>query len=270
MTRPLHIVFSRFAAEQLRQGLDLAGRDGDVTGLADNWAIGPIDSEDLDARLQAVAALNESDIDAEERDGIERFWRTSLDTMRPRIVWFSQWSTMEYCGFLEWLRRNGGAPFSLIDLSDVSIPHRLHPETPQPIRCVSLLDGQRYADYPLWDLAVQPPGDRVSAWTGLWDRLRAENAPLRVITGSRLLSAPITHFDPEILSHITQRRWRTAVSIVAHVLADHVFPDSRTPGSQQCGDLILFARLRNLADQGVLLGMGDRNDRLFQVRLRKA
>jgi hypothetical protein len=266
VTRPLHIVFSGLAAEQLREGLVRARRDEEVCGLDDNWSLGPIDSEDLDARLQAVAALDETDIDAEQRDSIEDFWQTALDAARPRVVWFSQWSTMEYCGFLEWLRRNDGAPFSLIDVSDLCLPHRKHPSVPSPVRCVSLLDAERYADYALWDMAVTPPVDKLIVWSRLWDRLRAENAPLRVIEADTLVSAPLTHFDPEILGHITARRWRTIISVVAHVLADHMFPDSRTPGIHQCGDLILFARIRALADQGVLLGMGDRNDRLFKVR----
>lgn len=267
MTRPLHIVFSLSAAGSLREGLDLAGRDEEVIGLADNWAVGPIDSEVLTPRLAAVREMEDIDFDPEERDGIERFWQTALAAARPRIVWLSRWSTLEYCGFLEWLRRNGGAPFTLVDLNDISIPDREDPARHRTLRFMGLLNGQDFADNALWDLAASPPPEHIAAWMVLWNRLRNENTAFRVITNEGLVSALITHFDPEILGQVRRRRWRSALQIVGHILADHVFPNDHSPGIHQCGDLPLFARVRALIEQGALEVQGDPYDLHFKVRL---
>jgi len=264
--RPLHIVFSGFAAEQLREGLVLAGRDEEVCGQDDNWALGPIDSEDLDARLDAVGKTLEIDIDAEERREIITFWQTALDATRPRIVWLSQWSTLEYCGFLEWLRRNADAPFLLVDLTDVAIPGRNDPQVQWPIQCTPLVDSKAFAENALWTLAIAPSPSRLRGWRSLWERLRAENAPLRVIAPGGLESAPIHYFDGEILKHATAD-WKFDRYIVGHVLADMMDESFREGGVYQCGDLILFARIRALVEQGRLEGLGNPYDSDFKVRL---
>lgn len=250
----------------MRQGLVLAGRDDEVIGLQDNWSQGPIDSDDLGKRLNAVEDALEIEIDADDRGSIEAFWKRALDAISPRIVWFSKWSTMEYCGFLEWLRRNGGRPFTLVDLSDAALPDPRTPGVLYPIQCVSLVREERFADNALWNRAIVPDSRATADWNELWARLRSENAPLRVMTPEGLVSAQVDYFDDDILKHASAE-WMFDRYIVGNVLADMMFESFRERGVFQCGDLILFARLRALVEQGALEGLGDPCERDFKVRL---
>jgi hypothetical protein len=262
----LHVVFTLSAAGALREGLAIAGRDEDVIGLQDDWSHGPIDCADLDARLDAVEELLEIEIEQAERTSIETFWRKALDSTRPRIVWFSQWSTMEYCGFLEWLRRNGEADFELADLTNESVPDPRTPGMLYSVHCVSLLCGEHFAKYRLWDRAVTPDRQKLSNWMDLWKQLRTENAPLRVMTPDGLISAPIDYFDRLLLKHATPD-WTFDRNVVGQVLGDTMFESFRERGFFQCGDLVLFMRVRALVEQGTLEGLGDPYERDFKVRL---
>ena len=262
----LHVVFSQSAAGALQEGLANAGRDEEVIGLQDNWSEGPIDSAELDARLDAVEDLLEIEIDNTDRTSIDTFWREALDTTRRRVVWFSQWSTMEYCGFLEWLRRNGQAHFELINLTDALLPDLRKSEKVYPVQCVSLLCGEHFASNELWDLAVAPHPQSLSNWMDLWRKLQTENAPLRVMTPEGLISAPIDYFDEQLLKHATAD-WAFDRRMVGQVLGDMMFESFRERGVFQCGDLVLFARVRALVEQGKLEGLGDPYERDFKVRV---
>lgn len=262
----LHIVFTLSAAVDLREGLAIAGRDEEVIGLPDDWSQGPINSTDLDARLEVVEDLLEIEIDDDDRASIETFWRKALDSTRQRIVWFSQWSTMEYCGFLEWLRRNDNTNFELADLTDQSIPDTRTPGIFYPVQCVSLVRGELFAKYALWDSAAAPDQQSLSSWTKLWKQLRTDNAPLRVMTPDGLASAPIDYFDGHLLKHATHG-WRFDRYLVGHAMSDMAYESFRPRGIFQCGDLVLFTRVRALVEQGALEGLGDPYERDFKVRL---
>jgi hypothetical protein len=264
-SRPLHIVFSLSAADSLREGLATAARNEDVIGLGDDWSQGSVGSDDLTERLNRVEDVLEIDITKEDRAGIETFWQLALDGTRPRIVWLSQWSAMEYCGFLEWLRRNGGAAYILVDLTDTSLPDPRTPTICYAVQCVSLLIGKQFAENALWLSAAPPSSGRILYWAALWDGLRTENAPLRVITPSGLISAPIDHFDDQLLKHSTGD-WVLDRHIVGQALVDIAFGSFRKRGVFQCGDLVLFARLRVLVKEGMLQGLGDPCERDFKVR----
>ena len=84
-----------------------------------------------------------------------------------------------------------------------------------------------------------------------WQRLVAENASLRLIDGHDLVSAPIDYFDPLLLGFIHQN-WQKMALIVAKTLSK--FMDD---GEMQTDDLILSARLRHMAETGVLEWQGD-------------
>ena len=84
-----------------------------------------------------------------------------------------------------------------------------------------------------------------------WGLLRSENAPLRVFSEGELVSAPITYFDPILLSH-ARPEWQKAALVIARALSD--FWDTSL---HQTGDLELASRLRALADAGRLESQGD-------------
>jgi hypothetical protein len=97
----------------------------------------------------------------------------------------------------------------------------------------------------------------------MWARLRAENAPLRVISSQGLVSAPITFFDPVLLSCATDK-WQRVARIVGEALVKDM-----EDGLLQYGDLLLSARVQALVEAGGLESSGDLRDiQRCEVRLR--
>jgi len=96
----------------------------------------------------------------------------------------------------------------------------------------------------------------------MWDQLRAENAPLRIIRGGRLQSAPITVFDELVLS-CAEKSWLRTSRVLGGAMAESWDKDGI-----QAGDLVLHARVQALVKAGHLEGRGDLRDwRHSEVRL---
>lgn len=53
-------------------------------------------------------------------------------------------------------------------------------------------------------------------YSNLWRRLRAENAPFRILRDDALASAPISFFDPTVMSHVISE----AAMVIGNVLVD--------------------------------------------------
>ena len=80
----------------------------------------------------------------------------------------------------------------------------------------------------------------------LWDQLLSENAPLRVLDGDNLLSAPISYFD-EVLMSLLADDWQKVSRIIGDALAFEI-----EDGILQTGDVFLSARLNAMARDGRL------------------
>ncbi len=102
------------------------------------------------------------------------------------------------------------------------------------------------SDNHLWDLAEPLQTDARARYLDRWRQLRSENAPLRVIDGDQLVSAPISFFDSLLLSHATES-WQKVARIIGEALAsqmdDCIF---------QSGDIFLAARVNSLVKSGRL------------------
>jgi hypothetical protein len=264
----LHVVFGVSAAGSLREGLKLAGRPDEVVGLQDDLSCGPPDSADMIARRAFIEDVLGCDFDDDQAGEIQAFWRHALDPHRDRIVWWSRWATMEYCGFLEWLRRNGDTPFRLVDLSDASLPTPRQPDRPRPVGCVSLVNSETFRDHALWSWAVPPSQADIDGWRALWDRLRSEAAPLRALIKSGLISAPLDYFDDDLLKHIGLE-WVNSQRVVGSAMAAMMLENFRDDYIFQCNDYLLFSRLRALAGAGVVEADRDPCETGFQVRHRQ-
>jgi hypothetical protein len=109
---------------------------------------------------------------------------------------------------------------------------------------------------------ARPYSPQEAAYAGqLWQRLRAQNAPFRIVTSAGLASAPIDHFDASILEQAT-REWRSAAYVIGATMAHNCDP------YMQVGDVMLLARLVALVEEGKLLADGDPWDmRACRVRL---
>jgi uncharacterized protein DUF3658 len=93
----------------------------------------------------------------------------------------------------------------------------------------------------------------------LWGRLRAENAPLRVLSEGELVSAPLSFFDPLLLSCATSE-WQKAARVIGEALWESW--ESSNMSVMQTGDLLLCARARALANAGRLESRGN----LFDIQ----
>jgi hypothetical protein len=260
-TSTLHILFCSSAAGSLEKALHDAGRsDRVVVSDFDNLALGPINPPDLQTRLhwmqEELRCTSWEWAQAEE----EAFWKAALAEDVRRVAWMSRRSAPEYCGFLEWLWRLGDLPCEVIDLTDMPVGSRR-------AFLVSLLDAEEIASNGLWDRAEPLDVAVRERHHSLWRRLRAENAPLRVVDADGLRSAPITFFDRQLLS-FAKTTWQKPARIIGAVMAEWVAPWPSMEPYFQAGDGILADRVFALVEAGVLEGRGDLTDiRQSEVRL---
>lgn len=117
---------------------------------------------------------------------------------------------------------------------------------------LSLLGPDALGQY--LDQAVPLSRERREICLALWKKLKAENAPFRVLIDNGLISAPIEYFDPLLLKHIAPE-WQKMAMIVGRALWE--FAES---GIYQTGDLVLAARLTHLAETGILEWQGELGD----------
>ncbi|WP_284421958.1 MULTISPECIES: DUF3658 domain-containing protein [unclassified Bradyrhizobium] len=247
----LHVVFNMSAAGTLRAALQRAGRDDRVVGLGDSLSFGPINPPD--PALRTAWVDQELEVSGWEEVGGQAtsFWDEALSRTNSRIAWLTRRSTQEYAGFLEFLWRLGDEPIEIVDLTDAMVRAR-NPDAPNPHRVFSLaeLAPEIVSANHLWDVRQNLTSDMRTACREQWARLKAENAPLRILRDGALVSAPITHFDPLLLSCATAE-WTKTARIIGEALCE-----SWTEG-MQTGDLQLFARVRALVAAGRLESRGD-------------
>jgi hypothetical protein len=262
----LHVVFNPSAAGGLRQALRQVGRNDRVICLFDSLSFGPIAPPDPALRRKWVEEeLGYTDWDEVVGEATS-FWTEACSMTDRRVAWLSRRTTQEYAGFLEWLWRVGEEPIEVVDLTDARVTTRKNGQT-QSLLAVSLatLPPYQIIENDLFATAkTLTPAERAQ-YRELWERLRTENAPLRILTEGQLVSAPISYFDPLLLSYVTPQ-FQKAALIVGKALAD-IWDSSYI----QTGDLVLAARLRALADAGAVESQGDLSDiRHSEVRLPSA
>ncbi|HXU57947.1 MAG TPA: DUF3658 domain-containing protein [Verrucomicrobiae bacterium] len=190
-------------------------------------------------------------------------WEAALSAPGRRIAWVSRHMPHEYCGFLEWLWRLGDEPCEIVDLHDVKFDWHLRDGTiwRQPVPSLGSILPEHIRDNAFGDLAHPLTGARRRRYQESWSKLRHENAPLRVLKGNALVSAPISHYDEFILSHT-----KTGFLKVARILGSSF---GLGPHYKAC--LYLFhGRIHKLVDAGILEAEGNiAQMRFSEVRRRK-
>ena len=263
-----HFVFTPSGAGCLDQALRKAGRDDQVVAYFDNLSFGPINPPDASRAKWVESELGWTEWEAVDSRS-DPFWREALSSDRRKVAWLSRRSPMEYAGFLEWLCRLGDNECDVVDLTDVTVSHRREhgtPERPRLAISLGMLHHDIIASEKLWDLAEPLQASMRTRYLDLWRQLREENAPLRVVEGGTLRSAPITFFDSFLMSYATDD-WQKVARIVGEALAaewdDGIF---------QTGDLVLAARVNALVESGRLecRGKNPLEMRFSEVRLPKA
>lgn len=240
----LHVAPGDSASGGLREAVRLAGHQQEVLSFNDDLSCGPIawgTSRERAAWWSHVhAPIPEEDL--------ATFWHRVETADERLVVWFGRHSASELAFFLALADRLGNRP---CDIVDVTIS--------QPDGAVGLLPGNRLAA--LIDTA-RPIAPEEAADAGrLWQRLRSQNAPFRVVTPVGLASAPIDHFDSSILEQAA-KEWLRAAYVIGSTMAHNCEP------YMQVDDRILLARLVALVEEGELLADGDPWDmRTCRVRL---
>ena len=122
----IHICFTQSGGGLLRQALRAAGLKPKVIATSDNLSFGPINPPDSKPRIAWLQREfgqcdNADDWGWIEQDDVD-FWPIALSTKwEKRFVWFSRRTSLEYCGFLEWVHRSRGFDYSVVDVSDVTV-----------------------------------------------------------------------------------------------------------------------------------------------------
>jgi hypothetical protein len=175
--------------------------------------------------------------------------------------------TRDYAGFLAYLHRIGDRPCDVVDLTATVVPVRgCHGSIRGSRRavCAGLLDAYQFLEGNLFTSAVPLAEETRGAYRLEWDRLRAENAALRIVTPElRLASVPLNHFDEMLLKQV-RPDFLKAARIIGTVLADRWDADIH-----EVSDFFLARRLLALVRANMIEGKGDLTQIGFsEVRLR--
>lgn len=252
----LHVMFASGAAATVRRALAQQDRHDLVVHLHDNFSFGPIDGNGRAPWVdQMLGITNWDDLAASAAPFLE----ASCSPYLTPVAWFSRRDTQSYAGFLWWLAQLGDAPCRVMDVTDLRVAYKGH--APYLAVSPSLLSPEQAGDIidshaPLEDAAR-------ADYQAQWQTLVAENAALRVIDAQgSLVSAPITFFDPVLIS-CADTGWRKMAIMIGQALA-------KTRGGDLCqtSDLLLHSRLCALAETGALEWRGDlHNVQQCQLRL---
>jgi hypothetical protein len=267
----LHFVFTPSGAGCLVQALRRASRDDQVIASFDDLSFGPIDPSDASSRAEWVEReLGERDWNRPPTSS-EREWDEASFPDNRKVAWLTRRSAMEYAGFLEWLWRLGDEPCEVVDLTEVMVSYRPEHGPPRPRLAMSLgmLHHDKIYSDKLWDLAKPLQMAERRKYLDLWQQLRAENAPLRVIEGDKLVSAPLSFFDSVLMSQVTDS-WQKVLRVVGGAMASQM--DDLDDWIIQTGDMFLATRVDALAKCGQLeiRGKSTPEMRHSEVRLPRA
>jgi hypothetical protein len=258
--RTLHIAPSDSAGGCLRQAIRDAGRDDEVLSWPDNLSCGPIASDDPSARAEWWAPFQgDWDIEAD----LTAFWARVSITNDRLVVWFGRHSASELAFFLAWAHRLGARPYDIVDVTGLRFPSKREDGTPAlsaPVGSVGISNPDRLRTL----LGSEQPATAQHSEEARqsWCRMKAEDAPFRVVTATGLVSAPIDYFDPSLLERATPE-WKKIARVIAETMAYTDEPYI------QVGDVMLLARVVVLVGEGKLLADGDPRDmRSCRVRLR--
>jgi hypothetical protein len=260
----LHFVFTPSGAGCLVQALKKANRDDQIIISFDDMSFGPINPPERSLRAKWVEnELGRADWDS-FTDDPERLWDEGRFPNARKVAWLTRRSAKEYAGFLEWLWRLGDEPCDVVDLTDIMISCHTEQGEPRkrPAMSLGMLSPDRICEDNLWDLAEPLETTAREQHLSLWRQLRSENAPLRVLDGDRLVSAPMSFFDSLLMSFVTEN-WQKVARIVGKSLV------SGTDNSLPLDDILLRARVNALVESGRLeiRGQSERDIFFSEVRL---
>lgn len=251
MASVFHITFGVSGDRSLRAALRQAGRRDRVVPLWDDLSLGPIDPPEPKARW--AWAKRELGLFPHSRYLFTKknnAWDIALSSGARRIAWVSRRRAHEYCGFLEWLWRLGDEPCDIVDLHDVEFDRHRRDGTVErnEVECLAALFAEEISRGALWDLARPLSRDKRRHYQDIWEKLRTENAPFRVLKDEELVSAPMSHYDGIIWGHTGDDLRKVAWVIRG--------PKEPNPAYEAC-EYVYHGRLHYLVATGALEAFGD-------------
>jgi hypothetical protein len=255
----LHIAPSDTAGGSLRMAILDAGRGDQILSWLDNLSCGPIASDDPAERAKWWAQFDDDRNIAAE---LQAFWDRVAATNDRLVVWFGRHSASELAFFLAWTDRLGDRPYDIVEVTERRFPvKRQDGSRPMssPVGAVGVMNPEMLKSL----LGSQKPAtsQQLEESRQAWRRLKADNAPFRVVTATGLVSAPMDYFDPSLLERATPE-WKRVARVIGETM---VYTDEPY---MQVGDLMLRTRVSVLVNEGKLLADGDPGDMLTcQVRL---
>jgi hypothetical protein len=228
----LHVAPYDSAGGSLREALRRASSQQDVLSFTDDLSHGPIAWSTSRERAAWWSHIHEPRLE----EDLEAFWLHLETAKRRLVVWFGRHSASELAFFLALADRLGDRPYDIVDVTQLAGAVGIMPAD----QLVSQLEAAR-------PISPQEAGDA----RRLWQHLRSQNAPFRVVTPTGLASAPIDHFDSSILEQAT-REWRGAAYVIGSTMAYNCEPYI------QVGGIMLQARLATWSRRASSLPMAIR------------
>jgi Protein of unknown function len=225
----------------------------------DDLSCGPVSPEDFATRTAWWSRFHP---DRDTASFFKAFWDKVDETDRRLVLWFGRHSASELAFFLAWTERLGARPFDIVDVTGLRYPIvRRDGSTgqSQPARGMSQINPDELAKL----IGAERPitAEQKSEARQIWRRLKAENAPFRIVTPNGLVSAPSECFDSLLLARATPD-WQRLVTLVSETAILNSEP------YEQVGDVMLRMRAIVLIEQGMLIADGDPQDMFScQVRL---
>lgn len=192
LTKPIHICFDSHVhgiLEGWYSILEKTRENVTILELWDNLAIGPLKPENPELRKAVLQETGIEEVADSFRDDYRAFLQalTTLPSNRPCYVWASD-SPHERTG---------------VALAGAC----LAPQRDTFFLCDSaaLVRHLEAEDWGARDaLMAQAPVAETKVWAALWEHLKGENAPLRIVKNGLPCSAPADFFDPWLRADLAQ------------------------------------------------------------------
>jgi hypothetical protein len=261
----LHVAFGHSAAKSLRDALRDLGRDEHVAVYPDDLGYGPINPPSIEARAEfwsEVMLFEDSPTIAEQTNA---FWSDVATNVDNQVAWFSRLSVREYAAFHEYVSRCASPP-RFVDVADVPFVNRDGTPSTIAAECFAFIGSEAFARMGLLSRVTRMTPSAFDDTRQRWTRLKQDDARLRVLDSSGLMSAPLTYFDEMIIASVSSRLDRVDGEMVeitttdwqkcARVVGDALYR-CNTRGFDQVNDSFVWFRLRELMETDRLDSKGD-------------
>ena len=258
--KTLHVTFGSSAAGSLREALAHIGRDEPVRALPDDLGVGPI-APPMTGESRVDWCLGAIGEDHEVIADLDAFWAEVADPDLSIVAWMSSRSVRELSGLLALVSRRD-AGLRVIDVAHVPFVGRDGQPRPMTGQSFGFVRHDQIVGHRLLDQAAPLSPEQLSRHRAAWARLEREDADLRVLGETGLLSVPLTHFDDVIRACVTSE-WQRCALVVGEAW------NAASPGPYyQASDAFVWFRLLELIDAGAFEGDGDLA-RMHESRVRR-